>query len=87
MSRAKLIECKDNYRHRYPLDDCEGNESIISKCKGCLNITAMGKCSVIIDPYYFFKKYGECFARCDIQEAFKRRKAAIENYHGKGMIQ
>ena len=55
-------------------------EKVKMGCTGCLNITAIGTCAVIMHPDYILKKHGECFAKCDTQEELERRESAIENY-------
>ena len=55
------------------------DQGIVEGCKGCLK--QVGKfCKVILEPSYFFKSYGECFARTEDQQEIDNIRQATEAY-------
>lgn len=50
-------------------------------CEGCLRISGH-RCLIQTDPYYLWRKYGECWSRITDPERVKEIENAIMEYCG-----
>ncbi|MGB9886275.1 MAG: hypothetical protein ACPLRW_04680 [Moorellales bacterium] len=52
---------------------------IVAECAGCVKVRGE-KCAVILEPAYFWARYGHCFARLEDLEEWHRILKACEEY-------